>query len=85
MPHATVVDPEQEKIEVLNQALKQAIVKELQKTQAVYKSICSGSPGETYAYAHIYHFFEPPNFIIPFRFLAPGRKSVFPLSTVENR
>ena len=32
MPHATVVDPEQEKIEVLNQALKQAIVKELQKT-----------------------------------------------------
>ena len=33
MPHATVVDAEQEKIEVLNQALKQAIVKELQQTQ----------------------------------------------------
>jgi integrase len=33
MPHATVVDAEQEKIEVLNQALKQAIIKELQKTQ----------------------------------------------------
>ena len=32
MPHATVVDAEQEKIEVLNQALKQAIVKELKKT-----------------------------------------------------
>jgi hypothetical protein len=34
-----------------------AIVKEPKKTPKVYKSICSGSPGETYAYAHIYHFF----------------------------
>ena len=32
MPHATVVDPEQGKIEVLNQALKKVIVEELQKT-----------------------------------------------------
>jgi integrase len=30
MPHATLVDPEREKIEALNQALKQAIIKELQ-------------------------------------------------------
>jgi hypothetical protein len=45
MPHATLVDPEQEKIEVLNQALKQAVVKELQKPQSAYKSICSGSLG----------------------------------------
>jgi len=30
MPHITVVDPEQEKIQVLSQALKQAIIKELQ-------------------------------------------------------
>lgn len=29
MPHRTVVDPEQRKIEVLNQALKEAIIKEL--------------------------------------------------------
>jgi len=27
MPHRTIVDPEPEKIEILNQALKQAIVK----------------------------------------------------------
>ena len=33
MPHATVVDGEQNKIEILNQALKQAIVKELQNPQ----------------------------------------------------
>lgn len=31
MPHRTVVDPEQRKIEVLNQALKEAILKELRK------------------------------------------------------
>jgi hypothetical protein len=31
MPHATIVDPEQEKIETLNRVLKQAIVKEIQK------------------------------------------------------
>ena len=30
MPHTTLVDPEQEKIKALNQALKQAIIKELQ-------------------------------------------------------
>ena len=29
MPHRTVVDPEEEKIEILNQALKEAILKEL--------------------------------------------------------
>ncbi len=29
MPHRTVVDPEQRKIDVLNQALKEAIIKEL--------------------------------------------------------
>ena len=34
MPHRTIADPEQEKIEVLNQALKQAIIKELQETQS---------------------------------------------------
>ena len=33
VPHATLVDPEQEKIKALNQALKQAIIKELQQTQ----------------------------------------------------
>jgi len=31
MPHRTVVDPEQRKIEVLNQALKEAILQELRK------------------------------------------------------
>jgi len=31
MPHRTVVDPEQRKIEVLNQALKQAILQELRQ------------------------------------------------------
>jgi len=31
MPHRTVVDPEQRKIEVLNQALKEAILKELRQ------------------------------------------------------
>jgi integrase len=33
MPHATIVDPEQEKIELLNRALKQAKIKEIQKTR----------------------------------------------------
>jgi hypothetical protein len=33
MPHTTLVNPEQGKIEVLNQALKQAIIKELKQTQ----------------------------------------------------
>ena len=31
MPHRTVVDPEQRKIEVLNQALKEAILQELRQ------------------------------------------------------
>ncbi len=31
MPHKTIIDPEEHKIEVLNQALKEAIIKELQK------------------------------------------------------
>jgi hypothetical protein len=31
MPHRTVMDSEQNQIEVLNQALKQAIVKELRQ------------------------------------------------------
>ena len=31
MPHRTVVDQEERKIEVLNQALKEAILKELQR------------------------------------------------------
>jgi integrase len=33
MPHRTVVDPERKKIEVLNQALRQAIIRELQQNQ----------------------------------------------------
>ena len=33
-PHRTIINHEQEKIEILNQALKQAIVKELQQTQS---------------------------------------------------
>ena len=32
MPHRTVIDPEQSKMDILNQALKQAIIKELQET-----------------------------------------------------
>jgi len=33
MPHRTLVNPEREQTEFLNQALKQAIIKELQQTQ----------------------------------------------------
>lgn len=33
-PHRTIVDPEQHQIQVLNQALKQAIIKEFQQTQS---------------------------------------------------
>jgi len=33
MPHRTVVDPERERIKVLNQALRQAIIRELQQNQ----------------------------------------------------
>lgn len=37
MPHRTVIDPEQKQIEILNQALKQAILKELRdNAKAVY-------------------------------------------------
>jgi len=35
-----VINPEQEKIEVLNQALKQAMTKELQQTQSGILEAC---------------------------------------------
>ena len=56
MPHRTVIDPKRRQIEVLNQALKQAIIKELQEsTKAVYRTGLDGSPEEITARARIYH------------------------------
>jgi integrase len=55
MPHRTVIDPERRQIDVLNQALKQAIIKELQEsTKAVYRTVQDGSPEETLLWSYIY-------------------------------
>jgi hypothetical protein len=34
MPHRTIIDPHQQQIQVLNQALKHAIITELQHSQS---------------------------------------------------
>jgi hypothetical protein len=53
-PHRTVVDPERKQIEALNQALKQAIIKELQQSQTgIFEHVRWSFPGYQCICSHI--------------------------------
>ena len=89
--NTTVIDRaqlEQTQLTQLTAVLKQQMIKEICESQG-QKSMNSRlgqSTRERPMHMLTYTiFFEPPNFIILFRFLAPGRKLVFLLSSVENR